>query len=157
MSGESAKAKFDRATPVFLVGDIAATMRWYSTYLGFSARGVPESPPHQFGILTKDDVEIFLQQLDGYSKPDLYDRRDGGVWSVYLQVQRVRELYDALSQAPGVTVLEPLAHRPYGQTEFVIRDPNGYALAFAQRGTSARSDVTRCAEPGRLPTQDAGQ
>jgi uncharacterized glyoxalase superfamily protein PhnB len=133
MSGETVKAKFDRATPVFLVGDIASTMRWYSTYLGFSVRGVPESPPHQFGVLTKDDVEIFLQQLDGYSKPDLYDRRDGGVWSVYLQVQRVRELYDELSQVPAVTVLEPLAHRPYGQTEFVIRDPNGYALAFAQR------------------------
>jgi hypothetical protein len=32
-----------------------------------------------------------------------------------------------------VTLLEPLCYQPYGQTEFVIRDPNGYALVFAQR------------------------
>jgi uncharacterized glyoxalase superfamily protein PhnB len=66
-------------------------------------------------------------------KPDLYDKRKGGVWSVYLQVHGVRELFMALSQLPGVTILEPLCHQPYGQTEFVIRDPNGYALVFAER------------------------
>ena len=133
MISEGHKTTFDGATPVFLVGDIAATMRWYSTHLGFSVHGVPESPPHQFGFLTKDKIQIFLQQLDGYRKPDLYEKREGGVWSLYLQVQRVRELHDVLSQDPHVTMLEPLRHQPYGQTEFVIRDPNGYALVFAQR------------------------
>jgi hypothetical protein len=29
-------------------------------------------------------------------------------------------------------MLEPLAHQPYGQTEFVVRDPNGYLLVFAE-------------------------
>jgi uncharacterized glyoxalase superfamily protein PhnB len=133
MAGESARTRFDGATPVFLVNDVATTMHWYATHLGFSARGVPESPPHQFGFLTKDKVVIFLQQLEGYRKPDLYGKREGGVWNAYLQVQGVRELYDALSQVPQVTMLEPLRHQPYGQTEFVIRDPNGYALVFAQR------------------------
>ena len=133
MASESAKTTFDGATPVFLVSDVASTMRWYSIHLGFNVRGVPDSPPHNFGFLTKDNVTIFLQQLDGYRKPDVYDKREGGVWSVYLQVQGVRELYDVLSQVPDVTLLEPLCHQPYGQTEFVIRDPNGYALVFAQR------------------------
>jgi uncharacterized glyoxalase superfamily protein PhnB len=133
MASESAKIKFDGATPVFLVSDIASTMRWYATHLGFSVRGVPESPPHDFGFLTKDNVTIFLQQLGGYRKPDLYDKREGGVWSVYVQVQGVRELYAVLSKVPDVTLLEPLCHQPYGQTEFVIRDPNGYALVFAER------------------------
>ena len=41
----------------------------------------------------------------------------------------VRKLRAAL---PDVTILEPLRHQPYGQTEFVIRDPNGYALVFAE-------------------------
>lgn len=124
--------KLQNATPVFLVGDIAATMRWYSATLGFDARAVPESPPYNFCILTKDDVEIFLQQLDNYSQPDLYDEREGGVWSVYLRVQGVRELFDLLSQRNDVTILEPLCHQPYGQTEFVIKDPNGYTLVFAE-------------------------
>jgi hypothetical protein len=132
MAGDSGSIKFDGATPVFLVSDIASTMQWYATYLGFEVRGVPESPPHHFGFLAKGNVEIFLQQLDGYSKPDLFEKREGGVWSAYLQVRGVRELYQALSQIPEVIMLEPLCHQPYGQTEFVIRDPNGYALVFAQ-------------------------
>jgi catechol 2,3-dioxygenase-like lactoylglutathione lyase family enzyme len=133
MDNESAETKFDGATPVFLVSDIASTMRWYATHLGFSVRGVPESPPHDFGFLTKDNVTIFLQQLDGYRKPELYDKREGGVWNVYVKIQGVRELYAVLSKVTDVTLLEPLCHQPYGQTEFVIRDPNGYTLVLAER------------------------
>jgi uncharacterized glyoxalase superfamily protein PhnB len=124
--------KIQEAIPVFLVGDIASTMRWYAEHLGFQAHAVPESPPYTFGILRKDDATIFLQQLDGYLKPDLYAKREGGVWSVYLQVDEVRPLFDRLSTLEGVTILEPLCHQPYGQTEFVVSDPNGYTLVFAQ-------------------------
>ena len=133
MTGESAKHTLQGVTPVLLVGDIAAALRWYSTHLGFSGRGVPDSPPHSFGFLTKDNVTIFLQQLDGYRQPDLYDKREGGVWHVYLSVQGIDELYETLSQAPDVTLLEPPRRQSYGQTEFVIRDPNGYVVVFAQR------------------------
>jgi uncharacterized glyoxalase superfamily protein PhnB len=132
MANSDSGSTLRQATPVFLVADIGSTMQWYSTVLGFAARPVPESAPHHFCILTRDDVTIFLQQLDGYSKPDLYDRREGGVWSVYVQTRRVRELFNELSRLRDVTVLEALAHQPYGQTEFVIRDPNGYALVFAE-------------------------
>ena len=132
MANDRSNAKLHRATPVFLVSDIAATMQWYSGTLGFHADAVPESPPHHFCILKKDNVEIFLQQLDGYRKPDLYHKRDGGVWSVYLRMQGVHELFHQLSKLKEVTGLEPLCHQPYGQTEFVIKDPNGYALVFAE-------------------------
>jgi len=124
--------RVQEAIPVFLVGDIASTMRWYAEQLGFQAHAVPSSPPHTFGILRKDDATIFLQQLDGYQKPDLYAQREGGVWSVYLQVDEIQPLFDRLSKLDGVTILEPLCHQPYGQTEFVLSDPNGYALVFAQ-------------------------
>ncbi|MGQ0815104.1 MAG: hypothetical protein ACT4O1_11635 [Gemmatimonadota bacterium] len=73
-----------------------------------------------------------MQQLDGYRKPDLYDEREGGVWSAYLQMHGVRELFQELSQLNDVTILELIRHQPYGQTEFVIGDPNGYTLVFAE-------------------------
>lgn len=132
MADGSSNTKLYQAVPVFLVGDIASTMQWYSTKLGFDARAVPASPPHHFCILKKDDVEIFLQQLDGYRKPDLYDKREGGVWNVYLQTHGIRELFQALAELHDVTILEPLRHQSYGQTEFAIRDPNGYTLVFAE-------------------------
>jgi catechol 2,3-dioxygenase-like lactoylglutathione lyase family enzyme len=132
MTDNLLKMKLRQAVPVFLVSDIAATMQWYTARLGFHARAIPESPPYTFCILSGDGVDIFLQQLDGYQKPDLYDQREGGVWNVYLEIQGVRDLFAALSQLPDVKIIEPLCHQQYGQTEFVIRDPNGYMLVFAE-------------------------
>src|SRR5262245_31821925 len=120
MATAGSNPKLSEIVPVLLVNDIASTMQWYAATLGFEAQAVPASPPHTFGILTKDDVKIFLQQLDGYRKPDLYDQREGGVWSAYLQMRGVQELYRAVSQRHDVTILEPLHHQPYCQTEFVI-------------------------------------
>jgi len=125
-------ARLLRATPVFLVGDVARTMRWYTEVLGFQADPFPESPPHQFAILRRDSVEIFLQQLEGYVKPERYRERSGGVWDVYLRMQGVAELFRSLSNRSDVAILEPPHRQPYGQTELVIRDPNGYVLVFAE-------------------------
>src|SRR3954465_15670391 len=97
--------RLETTTPVFLVSDIAATMNWYRTNLQFEGRAVPETPPHTFGILVKDDVEIFLQQLAGYQKPDLYEQRDGGVWDVYVRISGVREWYETLSKLAPVTMV----------------------------------------------------
>ncbi len=120
-------------TPVFLVADVAATMRWYRTNLQFDGRAVPESPPHTFGIMSKDDIQIFLQQLEGYEKPDPYKNREGGVWNVYVQMEGVREFFETVSTLGDVTMVERLRRQPYGQIEFAIKDPNGYVLVFAER------------------------
>lgn len=132
MAQAAATTRLRGATPVFLVGDIAATMRWYQEALGFEADAVPRAPPHAFCSLRRDDVEIFLQQLDGYQRPEVYDQRAGGVWNAYLQTEGVRALYDALKNRADVTVIQPLHRQPYRQTEFEIRDPNGYVLVFAE-------------------------
>jgi catechol 2,3-dioxygenase-like lactoylglutathione lyase family enzyme len=128
----TSKPAFTRVTPVFLVSDIASTIRWYVDKLGFTAAPFPESPPHHFCILRKDEVEIFLQQLAGYRKPELYANRPGGVWNAYVRVEQVSELFASISNLDGVKVVEPICHQPYGQTEFVIEDPNGYTLVFAE-------------------------
>jgi catechol 2,3-dioxygenase-like lactoylglutathione lyase family enzyme len=121
-----------QAIPVFLVADIAATMRWYESVLGFTAGAFPIKPPHTFCILRRDDVSIFLQQLDGYEKPDVYHRRSGGVWSAYLRTKGVRALYASLRNSPDLNFAKPLRKQPYGETEFELVDPNGYVLVFAE-------------------------
>jgi uncharacterized glyoxalase superfamily protein PhnB len=125
--------KLQSTTPVFLVADIAATMRWYQANLQFDGRAVPESPPHTFGIMRKDDIQIFLQQLAGYEKPDLYQKREGGVWHVYVQMEGVREFFETVSKLEDVTMVARLERQPYGQIEFAIEDSNGYVLVFAER------------------------
>ena len=129
---DATPARFRSVTPVFLVGDIESTMRWYQGTLGFEADVFPNAPPYAFCILRKDDVVIFLQQLTGFQKPDLYDQRAGGVWSAYLRTEGVHRLYESLKDREDVSVIRPLHRQPYGQTEFEVRDPNGYVLVFAE-------------------------
>jgi hypothetical protein len=118
------------ATPVFLVNDIAATMEWYGKNLGFECDAVPKSPPHNFCILRRDELVIFLQQLAGYHKPDLYGDREGGVWSAYIRTQGIGALYETLRSRAEVT---RDSRAPSPVVWFEIRDPNGYVLVFAER------------------------
>jgi hypothetical protein len=49
-----------------------------------------------FAILARDQVDIILQRIEGYEKPDLYTRRSGGVWDAYIRVVGVKELFESV-------------------------------------------------------------
>ena len=124
--------KLGKSNVVFLVGDIAATIRWYEANLEFKANPFPPAPPHAFAILTRDDVVIMLQQLDGYEKPDIYAKRAGGVWNVYIRVTGILKFYFDVQEHQDVRIIQRLHRQPYGQDEFEVMDPNGYLLVFAE-------------------------
>lgn len=133
MPDERFRAKLRSAVPVFLVSEIASTMQWYGTHLGFEAHAFPNTPPYGFCVLVKDGVEIMLQRLEGYEKPNDFGKRAGGVWNAYLRIQGVVGLYEAMSRASDVKMLEPLKKQWYGDAEFVVEDPNGYVLVFGEQ------------------------
>ena len=83
-------AEFHSVAPVFAVSDISATIRWYEEQLGFIGDPFPAHEPYVFAILRLDDVEIMLQRIEGYEKPDLYNSRSGGVWDAYFRVEGVK-------------------------------------------------------------------
>jgi uncharacterized glyoxalase superfamily protein PhnB len=49
----------------------------------------------------------------------------------------VAAFYRELVDAGRVALAEPLARRPYGDTEFAIRDPDGHLLVFSELIASA--------------------
>ena len=130
--GDEAPPRLVSAAPVFQVGDVASTMRWYERHLGFEAFPFPSAPPHAFCVLVRDAVEVMLQRLDGMEALDVYRRRPGGVWHAYLRVEGVQALYEAVRARPEVVLLEPLRRQPYGDTEFVVADPDGHVLVFSE-------------------------
>lgn len=115
--------------PVFAVADVGATMNWYQTKLGFWSDPFPESEPYVFAILFRDHIEIMLQLIENYQKPDVYGLRAGGVWDAYIRTAGVKELYEAVKNE--VTIVKPLRQQPYGAWEFEVSDPNGYVLVFS--------------------------
>jgi uncharacterized glyoxalase superfamily protein PhnB len=120
------------AAPVFQVADIGETMRWYETHLGFRPHPFPAKPPHVFCVLVKDRVEIMLQRIDDHAPLDGSRRRGGGIWHVYLRMNGVTALFETLRHNAAIDVIEELHKQPYGDTEFVIRDPNGYLIVFSE-------------------------
>ncbi len=117
------------AVPTFLVGDVAATARWYAANLGFALAGsVPRQEPFVFASLSRGPAEIMLLDLAGYEKPDLRDRRPAGLWDAYIRVDGLHALYQTVEGKPFVQL--PLTHQSYGDWEFEVRDPNGYVLVF---------------------------
>lgn len=125
-------SRLSGVAPVFQVADVAATMRWYEENLGFETFPFPSAPPHAFCILTRDGIEIMLQRVEGHEKLDVYRQRSGGVWHAYLRTEGVQALYDRIRARPGVALIEPLKRQPYGDTEFVVADPDGHILVFSE-------------------------
>ena len=114
----------------FPVSDVGKTIRWHQEHLGFRGYPFPEHEPYVFGIMARDNIEIMLQRIPGYEKPDLYSTRRGGVWDAYIRMKGVKAFYDEIREK--VEILMPLKKQPYGDWEFEVKDPNGYVLVFSE-------------------------
>ncbi len=125
-------AELRTVSACFAVADISATIRWYEEQLGFIADPFPDCEPYVFAILRRDDVQIFLQRIAGYEKPDIYGLRPGGVWDAYIHVYGLKDLYESVREE--TTIVKPLRQQPYGNWEFEVKDPNGYVLVFSEEG-----------------------
>jgi predicted enzyme related to lactoylglutathione lyase len=123
-------AEFQSLAACFPVADISATITWYEEQLGFTGDPFPDHEPYVFAILRRDEIEIFLQRVEGYQKPDVYRRRPGGVWDAYIRVEGIQDLYASVREE--TTIVQPLRQQPYGAWEFEVKDPNGYILVFSE-------------------------
>src|SRR5256885_12540637 len=123
--------KIHSVNPVFAVADVGATICWYETELGFAGDPFPSQEPFVFGILRRDEIEIMLQYVANYEKPDLYDLRNGGgVWDAYFRIDGLKQFYDRVKDR--LDLKKPLRRQPYGLSEFEVKDLNGYILVFSE-------------------------
>ena len=90
-----------------------------------------EVVPFCFCNLVRARVEIMLQRIEDYRKPNLYEMRAGlGVWDAYIRMEGVKEFYESVRQ--NLEILRPLEKQSYGDWEFEVKDPNGYVLVFSE-------------------------
>ena len=98
--------------------------------MGLKLHPFPDHEPYVFGIMVRDNIEIMLQRVPGYEKPDLYSTRPGGVWDTNIRRKGVTQFYEEVRER--VEILLPLTKQPYGDTEFEVKDLNGYVLVFSE-------------------------
>jgi catechol 2,3-dioxygenase-like lactoylglutathione lyase family enzyme len=123
-----------RLTPNLLVANVERSLAFYTEILGFE-RGmtVPEQSPFVFAQVTSGSIEIFLNDAAGAVKeyPVLAGKPLGTSGTMFVEVEGIRALHAEL--APKVTIVMPLITQWYGTMEFVIADPDGYLITFAER------------------------
>jgi catechol 2,3-dioxygenase-like lactoylglutathione lyase family enzyme len=129
----------ERAIPLLRVADVSRSVAWYRDVLGFAVDAFPDDAPHVFAVLKKGPAEIMLR----HSK---FGREKGWEdWDLRIPLSSgIVELHARLSQERLVS--RSLERMPYCDTEFDVRDPDGYVICFSQDigeaiGVAQRKDV----------------
>lgn len=127
--------KFQKLTPNLVVRDVAASMEFYGSVLGFQkAITVPDQPPYVFGSVTSGNVEIFFndQKAVAAEYPALGARPIGGALTLFIEVEGIEEVLSAVQKSKAKITM-PLKTQFYGMREFAFEDPEGWEVTIAER------------------------
>ena len=128
--------RFHRAVPQFTVPDVVKTAQYYRDILGFEIAGywdgqqanMTTDPPPYFAIVWRDDVQVFFGR--GEASSSELARTDGG-YHAYFHIEGVDALAAEL-HSRGAAIIDGPEDRIYGERKVVVRDCNGFVLAFGQ-------------------------
>lgn len=132
--------------PILAVRDIGDATRYYHEILGFDEVWQWGDPPSHGGAVS-DGVHLQFSL-----NPALAAKAEGqGIW---INVRNVAALY-ARHQERGAEIVSALEPKPWGLSEYTVRDLNGYRLRLA--GGAASPDSLGGLPPSlriesRLPT-----
>lgn len=118
--------------PSIRVQDMKGVLDFYTSTLGFKlARGGPDEDNNS---LDRNDAHIMIEKATAFYSPEYnaaIQERMGGrsAMALYIEAPDLEEL-DQKLRAAGAKVIDPLAERPWGQSELTVEDPEGNWLTF---------------------------
>ncbi|WP_254413290.1 GNAT family N-acetyltransferase [Dyadobacter diqingensis] len=115
---------FVHVEPVLSVKSITETIAYWHNVLGFPGKWTWGDPPDHGGV-SWHDVHIQFSL-----NPKLASVSEGH--SIWIKVKNIRALYE-FHQKKGVHMALPLENKPWGMTQYTIREINGYYLSFADQ------------------------
>ena len=127
------------AIPAIRVRDMGKALDFYQSKLGFIlARGAPDEA---HCALDRGEAHIMLEVPAGiYSSGynDAISRRVStpSAMAIYIEAPDLEALYGRV-ESEGLTVMDSLADRPWGQAEFTVEDWDGNWLTFWQPSPEA--------------------
>lgn len=123
--------------PELIVDDLATSLRFWRDRLGF--RVLYERPAEGFVYLEREGAEVMLEALGERSwvvAP--MERPFGRGINLQIETRSLTTLLDALADAEWPLYRQPeerwyaVGDQEAGQRQFVVQDPDGYLLRFAQ-------------------------
>jgi len=115
--------------PFVFVSDVERSVGFFRDRLGFTVDCLFGKPPF-YGRVRRDDAEIALRRIDTtLVDRDLLKREQ--LLSALVVVDGLRTLFEAF-EAAGLTFHERYCRAPWGGDFFVVVDPDGNLIAFAE-------------------------
>lgn len=106
-------------TPMLQASDLARTVAWYESVLGFRCTGQEEG----WCRLERDNIALMFMRNAHMGEPH-------ATATQYIYVDDVMALWNAIKDR--VTAEWGPERMPYGMLEFAIKDPDGYLLSFGE-------------------------
>src|SRR6185295_6056027 len=119
--------KYRQSVPVIATSDVAASMAYYSTVLGFGEL-FSFGRPLVYAGMERDGVHLYISQDERLA--DLLAQQ-GLHPEIFLWVEDV-DAWFAEHQRSGAKIVEEISDRPWDARQYVIEDPNGYFIKIAQ-------------------------
>ena len=119
-------AQWRYGAPIVPVRDVAGTIAFYETHLGFT-RGFA-ADDGSYGIVNRGHICIHLQHTDDEDVLKVTTTN----MSMYVETDNIEALYETVMATDPPTQTRAPFDQPYGMREFHIKDPNGFLMFFGQ-------------------------
>jgi catechol 2,3-dioxygenase-like lactoylglutathione lyase family enzyme len=134
--GEPPEGGFAALVPELVVGDLPTSLRFWCGILGF--RIAYQRPEDDFAYLERGRAQVMLEASKGNWQTGRWERPLGRGINFQILVDSLEPLVDALAGA-GWPLFRAaheawyrIADQEAGQRQFLVLDPDGYLLRFAQ-------------------------
>lgn len=127
------KPTLESLSPNLIVDDVNKTVDYYTSILGFTLiASVPETGMYNWAMSMRDGVTLMFQSLPSIQEdlPALKISSKGSMGTLFIKMQGIDSLYQSIKDSADIVV--DMRTTFYGMKEFVVRDLNGYFLAFAE-------------------------
>ena len=134
--GAMPKGGFGAFVPELDVSELAASLGFWCDLLGFGI--AYDRPAARFACLARGPIQVMLCERNGNSDVGELSRPFGRGVNFQMMVGVLAPILDALEAAHWPLFRQPseawyrAGHRERGQREFLVQDPDGYLLRFAQ-------------------------
>lgn len=115
------------AHPQLFVSDVEASCRFFVAKLGFAVC-FKYGKPAFYALIQRDSACLNLRYVH---VPVLNRGADGDLLSASIPVGNVKTLYSEY-QSAGAPIHQRLKKQPWGAEDFIVRDPDGNLVHFAQ-------------------------
>ncbi len=120
--------------PILFVRDVPTSANYFRDKLGFVIDFLYGEPPF-YGAVSRDEVCIHLRCVHQPNFAELA-AREVSLILASIEVPDVQAMFKEFEKR-GAEIAEPPSHKPWGGTDFHVRDPDGNVISFVTYDQSA--------------------